>query len=455
MLSIIQGDNSAELRKLPVDSVHCVVTSPPFWGLRRYIPNGHRDKPKEIGLEESPEIWCAKLVDVFREVRRVLHPSGTLWLECGDVYNVGTDKGRRYGETNNKNHGYWSQEHDDVRRIAHGLKTKDMVGLPWMLAFALRADGWYLRSDIIWHRSNPMPESVTDRPTKSHSYVFLLTKKAHYFYDAEAVKEPVTGDAHARCEGANSRMSIERAAGKENSKPNPSRYSRRLPGVTPKSDGVQRGTGVKANESFHSACVDLVGNRNKRTVWTIAVEAYSGAHHATFPTDLVKPCIMAGTSARGVCPRCLAPWERIVENGEPNLEHQRACGGDVNGEYFGQSTKDYESAGAQNASETKARILRGMVEKKTVGWQPVCACSPEPCRDCDPCLGGRPDQCAISPVLKPIPATCLDPFLGSGTVAAVALELGRSAIGIELSEDYVELARARCGAVTPGLIGLS
>jgi len=497
MLNIIQGDCIERLKLLPADSVHCVVTSVPYHGLRDYgtgtwdggdpacdhrkadirmrnnlaaaanaCDGGNRSQgnradndlgipyadvcgkcgakriDKQIGLEKTLEEWCAKLVDVFREVRRVLHPSGTLWLNIGDSYAAN----RSYQVADSK----WCDVGNHAgSKVPAGMKPKDLVGQPWTLAFALRADGWWLRQEIIWEKPNPMPESVTDRCTKSHEQIFLLTKEPRYFFDAEAIKEPVTGGAHMRCDGKNSRMSVERAAGKENSKLNPSRYSR-LPGVTPKSEDIERGTGIKANNDFHSAMVNLVGNRNKRSVWTIATESYSEGHFATFPTDLVKPCVLSGTSARGVCPRCLSPWERIVENGAPNLEHQRACGGNEDGEYFGQSTKDYASAKAQDASATKARILAGMVEKKTVGWEPTCQCG-----SCDRCgedaKHGLCEGARVKP-FDPIPATVLDPFLGSGTTAAVALELGRAAVGIELNEEYVELARQRCAAVTPGLV---
>jgi DNA modification methylase len=436
--TLLEGDALEKLRWLADDSVHCVVTSPPYWGLRDYKTAG------QIGLEKTPELWVARLVEVFREVRRVLHPSGTLWLNVGDSYSSGDRATWRSGVSDNKG----QQVLDDMPRpkTPPGMKAKDLIGLPWMLAFALRADGWYLRQDIVWAKPSCMPESVTDRCTKSHEYIFLLTKEPQYFYDMEAIKEP-TGGTHPRREGANSRMSVERQPGKENSKPNPSRYSRipsgwdtgpgnhhgnegryehqqpKLPGVTPKS--APAGSGTKANESFHAACVS---NRNKRSVWTIASEPYPGAHFATFPTELPKLCILAGTSARGVCPSCLAPWERILEDGQPDLAHQQACGGDGNGDYFGKATKDYSSANAQDPAATKARILRGMVEKKTIGWKPTCDCS-EP----------------------PIPATVLDPFAGSFTTCAVALELGRSAIGIELNPDYIAQGQERLAKVTPGL----
>lgn len=420
MINILTGDCRDVLKTLAGDSVHCVVTSPPYWGLRDYGVEG------QLGLEKTPEEYIAVMVDVFREVRRVLRPDGTLWLNMGDSYNVATNKGRRYSATNNKNHGYWSAPHDDVRRNLPGLKPKDMAGMPWRLAFALQADGWWLRQDIVWSKPNPMPESVTDRCTKSHEYIFLLTKEGRYFFDQEAIREKVTGHAHRRSAvkpparwgvGDEPRTAIELQR--------EGVHRKTKPGVTPKS--AEPGSGIKANESFHAACMDLVTQRNKRSVWTVASAPYSEAHFATFPPDLIKPCILAGTSSRGCCPQCGAPWRRVVESGAPDLEHQRACGGDSKGEYHGEATKDYAGAKAQDASATKARILAGMVEKKTTGWEPTCEHG-----------------------LEPIPCTILDCFGGSGTSGQVALELGRSAILIELNESYITLANARC-QVTPGL----
>jgi hypothetical protein len=325
----------------------------------------------------------------------VLHPSGVCFLNVGDSYSSGDRATWRIGNSENKGHNV---QNDMPRpKTPAGLKPKDLIGQPWRLAFALQADGWYLRQDIIWHKPNAMPESVTDRCTKCHEYIFLLTKSEHYFFDAEAVKEQVTGGAHPRAEGRNSKMSVEHAAGKENSKPNPSRYSRRAPGVTPKSENVNRSSGVKANNDFHAAMVDLVSSRNKRSVWRIASESYPGDHHATFPTALVKPCVLAGTSARGVCPRCMAPWERLTES-----------------EFI-----------------------------------PTCRCG-----SCDVCgedaKKGLCEGAKVKP-FDPIPATVMDPFFGTGTTGEVALELGRSCIGIELYEESVRQAKERCGAVTPGL----
>lgn len=390
------------------------------------------------------------MVQVFRAVHRVLRDDGTCWVNMGDSYAVsgrGGNPGLNGNEKQRSNEGSlsvrgrrsnlaksgplkggcstWDSRDVTIRNSFSGLKPKDLIGMPWRLALALQADGWYLRCDIIWHKPNPMPESCTDRPTKSHEYIFLLSKSEHYFYDGESIREPVTGtklkmpdgwdtgigghgsfhrNGRGKTPGKNSRIFVNRDA----SHPHPKN--------------------IKQNESFSAAVSGLVSSRNKRSVWTVSTAPFREAHFATFPADLIKPCIIAGSSSGGSCINCLAPLERVVEFGDPDTDHQRACGGDFNGEYHGKSTKDYAGAKAQNASETKARILRGMTERKTVGWVPTCKCD---CNDTVPC-------------------TVLDPFAGSGTTGQVAIELGRKALLIELNPDYIKLIERRCD-VTPGL----
>jgi len=259
MVTILTGDCRDVLKTLPDASVNCCVTSPPYWGLRDYGVPG-------IGLEETPEEWLAQLVDVFREVRRVLTDDGTLWVNMGDAYDSGT-RATRCPSAQAGKHGYWTNPLIN-RRTPTGIGAKQLLGMPWHVAFALQADGWLLRADIIWHKPNTMPESVKDRPTKAHEYIFLLAKQARYFYDADAIKEPSRTFEHMR-----------------------------KPGVTPKS--AEAGSGTKANESFHAAVCDLVADRNKRTVWTVATAPYSGAHFATFPPALITPCILAGCPLGG------------------------------------------------------------------------------------------------------------------------------------------------------------
>lgn len=294
---------------------------------------------------------------------------------------------------------------------------------------ALQADGWWLRSDVIWNKPNCMPESAHDRPTVSHEHVFLFSKSARYFYDAEAVKELVTGGSHDRGGGVNPKARSEEASMFPGSAFRDGNRRR----VCPTVGGWDRTTGrgghgsihraqrSKQNPSFSAACSKLVSRRNLRTVWTISAQPFKGAHFATFPLKLSRICIMAGTSERWACASCGAPWTRIVEVGEPDLEHQRACGGDLNGEYHGQARKDYAAAGAENPAAVKARILAGMRDRKTVGWRKGCKC---------------PDS-------EPVPCVVLDPFMGAGTTALSAVQLGRKFLGIELNPEYVQMAESR------------
>jgi DNA modification methylase len=241
------------------------VTSPPYYGLRDY---GH---DVQIGLEETPEAYIKAMVEVFRCVWDVLEDDGTLWLNIGDsYYNYRPGKGQSLVKQSVSN---TKQDLPDTcaRRgnILPGLKEKDLIGIPWMLAFALRADGWYLRQDIIWHKPNPMPESVQDRCTKAHEYIFLMSKSQKYYFDADAIKEPVSASTVARL----SQPTIEQQAGSD-----------RVP--------------FKTNGNMKA--VGSTETRNKRSVWTVNTKPYKGAHFATFPHDLIMPCILAGAPAGGV-----------------------------------------------------------------------------------------------------------------------------------------------------------
>lgn len=298
-MSVLLVNANALQIPLADQSVQCCVTSPPYYGLRDYSVDG------QIGLEESPESYVAQMVAVFREVWRVLRDDGVCFLNLGDSY-AGSGKGEggtyELSEKQNSNRGSNFAKNNidrskrNTKRWGGGnlpatgnLKPKDLIGIPWMVAFALRADGWYLRSDIIWHKPNPMPESVTDRPTKAHEYVFLLSKSARYYYDAEAILEPVTGSTHARVsQKVAAQIGSYRANG--GAKTNgPMKAVIR----TPKQ--VAAGTKIKNNDSFNNALSLPVANRNKRSVWTIATAPYSGAHFATYPPALVEPCIKAGS----------------------------------------------------------------------------------------------------------------------------------------------------------------
>lgn len=299
---ILVGDALDQLRALPDQSVHCCVTSPPYYGLRDYGIAG------QLGLEQTPEEYVANLVDVFREVRRVLRDDGTLWLNIGDSYATG---GRAFGGKHVAPGGTASGWHS----APPGLKHKDLIGIPWRLALALQADGWYLRSDIIWTKPNAMPESVTDRPTRAHEYIFLMSKSPRYYYDAESVKEPAVGSKKGKWSSF---------------KRDDSKRGESICPLSPTPTHRQARDEVRYDGEL----------RNRRSVWSVATRSFKGAHFAVFPCELVEPCILAG------------------------------------------------------------------------------------------CPGG---------------GTVLDPFGGSGTVAAVAEKLGRNSIYIDLNPSYAEMAAARLG----------
>jgi DNA modification methylase len=268
MVRVMQGDCRTALADIPDNSIHCCVTSPPYYGLRDYAVEG------QIGLEESPQHYVDQMVAVFREVRRVLRPDGTLWLNLGDSYAAN----RTYQVPSTKG----GEKHSPAQSVGgrgsivpEGLKPKDLIGIPWRVAFALQADGWYLRQDIIWHKPNPMPESVTDRCTKSHEYIFLMSKSPRYFFDAAAIEEPAKW---------------ERWGNQTEKKTHP---------------GTAKFLGGKT-----IAELPIRDKKNKRDVWTVATKPYKGAHFATFNPELITPCILAGTSSMGCCGRCGAPLRR-------------------------------------------------------------------------------------------------------------------------------------------------
>lgn len=302
--TLYQGDCRDVLKSLPDESVNCVVTSPPYWNLRDYKVDG------QIGLEKSMFEHIEILVDVFREVKRVLRSDGTLWLNYGDAYAQGgkaaTTEELEADATRAKEKNYSTQAYagyEGWQRASgtaqkSGLKAKNLLGLPWRLAFALQDDGWILRSDIIWNKLNPLPESVVDRPTKTHEYLFLLAKSQRYYYNAEAILEDVSPNTHARISqnvAAQIGSARAHAGGKTNGN---MKAVVRKPGVHPKA--AMNAEGSRQNESFSSATVLKVEKRNKRTVWNVACKGYPDAHFATFPPDLIRPCILAGCPVGGV-----------------------------------------------------------------------------------------------------------------------------------------------------------
>ena len=375
-LTLHGGDARAVLAQLPAASVDCVVTSPPYWGLRDYGADG------QLGQEPTPEAYVANLVAVFREVRRVLKPSGTCWLNLGDSYANGGGIGGQ-GRTGI----IAGTKHDDLQgrgpRV-DGLASKQLVGIPWRVAFALQADGWYLRADVIWSKPNPMPESVTDRPTKAHEYVFLLTRSSRYYFDDAAVREPF----------ADARMGNPGGGGG---------YMRSLyPDDEHAQSGLRAGVWTKGEE---------LGGRNIRSVWTIASTQYAGAHFAVFPPELPERCILAGTSERGVCAQCAAPWVRVVESERVDPR----TGLVVTGAW---------SEGGDPANQHKGGFGPARPEKRsaTTGWSLTC---------------GHDEE------LAPERAVVLDPFAGSGTVGMVANHLSRRAILVDLNPEYLTQAIRR------------
>lgn len=278
---ILQGDTRAILPTLPDQSVQCVVTSPPYFGLRQYLPDGHPDKDKEVGGEPSPQEFVDAMVTVFREVRRVLKDDGTLWLNLGDSYNsapVGSFNGGGFKDASAQSGGRDMSGVATSGRLnklaASGLPAKNLLGIPWRVAFALQADGWYLRQDIIWHKPNPMPESVKDRCTKAHEYVFLLSKSPKYLFDWEAIAEPIAESSKKRYQHAVD----------TNEQFDPTKHKH--------TDGVQ-----SPMELLTRAAKGVLerGVRNRRSVWRIATQSFEGAHFATFPLELPTLCIQAGS----------------------------------------------------------------------------------------------------------------------------------------------------------------
>lgn len=292
---IYQGDSLEVLREFEDESIDCVVTSPPYYGLRDYGSDG------QIGLEETPEEYIEKLVQVFREVRRVLKNEGTLWLNLGDSYwSKRSRNGLAYENQQGKNAKYslraGGKEHPFY-------KQKDLMGMPWRVALALQADGWYLRSDIVWHKPNAIPESVEDRPTKSHEYIFLLTKSERYYYDYEAIMEDAVRKKHEPIRGSSGALG-------------------------PKQSRVRVSEGKHEKETFRN-----VGNkRSKRDVWKVPVKPYKGAHFATYPVRLIEPCILAGCPENGMV---LDPFFGSGTTGVAALIHRRYyIGIELNVEYI-------------------------------------------------------------------------------------------------------------------------
>lgn len=334
---IINADVMEGLRQLPDESVHCVVTSPPYWGLRDYGVDG------QIGMEPTLALHIAKMVEVFREVRRVLRKDGTLWLNYGDCYATSIN-GRSAADTKAAGNDDRTFRDKPFSTIGGVLKAKDLCMIPHRLAIALQEDGWWVRSDIVWSKPNPMPESVTDRPTKSHEYVFLLTKSERYFYDAEAVRED--GPTYIRQPG------------------------HRTDGNPAYLQGRQTNLSTRVVETT---------GRNKRSVWAVATAPFADAHFATFPPDLIEPMILAGTSHHGCCGECGAPWDRQMSKVGERPSHS------------GSAKPSILMLQRRGAKSLETSVFSdGMLNVyETIGWEPSCKCDGElaPCTVLDPFSG--------------------------------------------------------------------
>jgi DNA modification methylase len=412
-VTILQGDTVALLPTLAERSVHACVTSPPYYGLRNYglPPTAWPEisyspmpglppiviPPMKccLGLEPTPEAYTAHLVHVYRLVWRVLRDDATAWLNLGDSYAAdrggtchsaetlagGTGGKKKEGHPTNRGRHDGYTPTRDAKKI--GLKHKDLIMIPHRVAFALQADGWFVRSAIVWakgvsfcptYSGSCMPESVTDRPTSAFEMVFLLAKQAKYFYDAEAVKE--------KAEEASAE-----------------RY---------KYDFTGRAKEQRLSVQTMDGERNFSGKRNLRNVFLINPKPFPDAHYAVFPTALVDPMIKASTSEKGCCPVCGAPWERVVDKKLVNTE--------------GHAKKDHTGPlQGSNAIIRNGQGRAGDSVTKTLGWQPTCSCD-----------GG-----------DPVPCTVLDPFSGAGSTGVQCEMLGRNYIGLELSEKYAEMSAER------------
>ena len=395
MIRILTGDCRDVLPTLEAGSVHCVVCSPPYYALRSYLDAAHPDKHREIGSEATPDEYIQTMVEVFREVRRVLRDDGTCWVNMGDSYassnsggaqpHTGLALAAERCDGNHRNLSGARAARDGLPARSLGTaKPKDLLMMPARLALALQADGWWLRSDIIWAKPNPMPESVTDRCVSAHEHIFMLTKKSRYFFDAEAIREE--GEGYGRGTGPAAYRSAKYVNGRSHDN---------------SADAPQSGA---HGHSFE-------GGRSCRNVWFIATHAFPAAHFATFPPELAERCIKAGTSERGCCAQCGKPWVRVTERSVSYTSGSGKAGNVPNGKY----------AGTEQALSGAYDIRMGpSVSTNTTGWSPGCQCN----ADVVPCI-------------------VLDPFSGAGTSGLVADRLGRDAVMIDLNHQYVEMARER------------
>ena len=375
---ILVGDCRETLRDVKAGSVHCAVTSPPYFGLRDY---GH---DSQIGLESTPHEFVDELVKVFAEVHRVLRDDGTLWVNMGDSYAAG-GKGGGGSFMDERGDAAWKSRSkaNGWRSPPDGMKPKDLMGVPWMLAFALRDWGWYLRQEIIWHKPAPMPESVQDRCTKAHEHIFLLAKSKRYFYDAEAIKEDSVSAGESRG-GGHSASGTEIKYGKRTDTQRLNQYG------------------------------ETTATRNKRSVWSVAHQGFKGAHFAVFPPKLIEPCILAGSPEK-CCSQCGSPFVREVES--TRVPTRPGKDSKVN-RASAIDESPYENHSGMVVGNRDPR--RHVTATKTTGFQRSC--------DCD--AGSSK-------------SIVLDPFAGSGTTAQVAQDNGRDWIMCEANPEYVAMIKKR------------
>jgi len=430
---ILQGDVMDGLRSLPENCVQCTVTSPPYFALRDYGVDG------QIGLEATPEEFIDTMVRVFREVRRVTRPDGVLWLNLGDSYSGSSSSKGAVVNKNSMSAGTGQDVgyRDKPLGIVNGYKAKDLMGIPWRCAFALQADGWYFRSAMPWIKRNCMPESTTDRPTSAIEYIFLMTKSARYFYDGEAIRVPSSESYQndARPQGV-----LRQKVNKRSKYPNEGQFKKQDQTGNPtytgfnerwnnqkqskradlpanqrvsggkREDGTPIGDGQTRNyrnsDPFFESWQGLYSESENPLAFVINPQSRPELHFATFPDLLAATCIKAGTSEYGCCPKCGAPYQRIVEcsGGTTGKSWHPHADDGVTGQIGGMPTEGYS--------------------RQFKGWQPGCKCGE---KERSPCL-------------------VLDPFMGSGTVAVVARELNRSSVGCELNPAYVEIIKKRLNA---------
>lgn len=399
-IKLFHGNALNVLERMPGNAIQVLITSPPYFGLRDY---GTGDS-NELGSEKTPEEYVSKMVAIFREAKRVLRNDGTVWLNLGDTYSGSggttggySNKSTLVGYTGEHTKGReMSRNQQSAHKTSVDLESGNLVGIPWRVALALQADGWILRSDIIWHKPNPMPESVQNRCTKAHEYLFMFSKRSNYYYDNEAVKDILEKPPHKPGNkkldnSRNDHDSMQTVWGDEAGKNKRSVWSIE--------DEQQLVQWLAINEPDTLERF-LKESTNKADVWKIATQGYPGAHFATFPPKLIEPCIKAGTSEHGCCANCGDPYLRITERKGARVQNTEAkrdrSVGNRNGK--GDSTLDGERP-----------------EIETIGWERQCRCD----------------------TTEVVPCVVLDPFMGAATTAIVSLGLGRRVWGIELSKKYI------------------